>query len=325
MIRSRQIAASLNLNMKIGDVEYQGDGNKAIFYYIADDRVDFRQLIKVLAEAFKVRIEMKQIGARQEAGRIGGIGPCGRPLCCSCWMSNFVSVATSAARYQDISLNPQKLAGQCAKLKCCLNFEVDTYAEAAKQLPQRDVRLETKDNTYYHFKTDIFKREMTYSTDKSMPANLVTISAERVFEVIALNKNGVKPDKLEIDQKEHQAELKEFGDIIGQDSVTRFDKKKKKKGGNGGDRRNRQGGNGGNGNQRGNERKQRGEGGNRPKQQADKQQGNAQKPQNGDKQQGNAQKPQNGDKRPKQKPKPKPNDAQNGNKESDKNTPKEQQ
>lgn len=336
MIRSRQIAASLNLNMKIGDVEYQGDGNKAIFYYIADDRVDFRQLIKVLAEAFKVRIEMKQIGARQEAGRIGGIGPCGRPLCCSCWMSNFVSVATSAARYQDISLNPQKLAGQCAKLKCCLNFEVDTYAEAAKQLPQRDVRLETKDNTYYHFKTDIFKREMTYSTDKSMPANLVTISAERVFEVIALNKNGVKPDKLEIDQKEHQAELKEFGDIIGQDSVTRFDKKKKKKGGNGGDRRNRQGGNGGNGNQRGNERKQRGEGGNRPKQQADKQQGNAQKPQNGDKQQGGqkpqngdkqqgGQKPQNGDKRPKQKPKPKPNDAQNGNKESDKNTPKEQQ
>ena len=298
MIRSRQIAASLNLNMKIGDVEYQGDGNKAIFYYIADDRVDLRQLIKVLADAFKVRIEMKQIGARQEAGRIGGIGPCGRPLCCSSWMSNFVSVATSAARFQDISLNPQKLAGQCAKLKCCLNFEVDTYAEAAKQLPPRDARLETKDNTYFHFKTDIFKREMTYSTDKSVPANLVTISAERVFEVIALNKNGVKPDKLEIDQKEHQAELKEFGDIIGQDSVTRFDKKKKKKGGNGG--RNRQGGNGNQG-----ERRQRGS--NRQKQQGNPE-GN-----NRPKQQGNPE----GNNRPKPKPKPKRNDApNNGNKDN---------
>lgn len=244
MIRSRQIAAGLKLNMKIGDVEYQGDGNKAIFYYIADDRVDFRQLIKVLADEFKVRIEMKQIGARQEAGRIGGIGPCGRPLCCSSWMTNFVSVATSAARFQDISLNPQKLAGQCAKLKCCLNFEVDTYVEASKQLPQRDVPLETKDNTYYHFKTDIFKKLITYSTDKSMPANLVTIPAERVFEVIALNKNGVKPDKLELDSKERQLEMKEFGDIIGQDSVTRFDKKKKRsRGGNnggGGNARNRQ-------------------------------------------------------------------------------------
>ena len=327
MIRSRQIAASLNLNMKIGDVEYQGDGNKAIFYYIADDRVDFRQLIKVLADAFKVRIEMKQIGARQEAGRIGGIGPCGRPLCCSSWMSNFVSVATSAARFQDISLNPQKLAGQCAKLKCCLNFEVDTYAEAAKQLPPRDARLETKDNTYFHFKTDIFKREMTYSTDKSVPANLVTISAERVFEVIALNKNGVKPDKLEIDQKEHQAELKEFGDIIGQDSVTRCDKKKKKKGGNGG--RNRQGGNGNQGNQRGNgengnqgERRQRGN--NRPKQQQGNPEGNNRPKQQGNpegnnrpKQQGNPE----GNNRPKPKPKPKRNDAPNGNKEN--NAPKE--
>ena len=147
MIRSRKIAESLKLNMKIGDVEYQGDGNKAIFYYIADERVDFRQLIKVLAETFKVRIEMKQIGARQEAGRIGGIGPCGRPLCCSSWMTNFVSVATSAARYQDISLNPQKLAGQCAKLKCCLNFEVDTYVESVKRMPSREIALETLDST----------------------------------------------------------------------------------------------------------------------------------------------------------------------------------
>lgn len=232
MIRSRQIAADLKLNMKIGDVEYQGDGNKAIFYYIADDRVDFRQLIKVLAETFKVRIEMKQIGARQEAGRIGGIGPCGRPLCCSSWMSNFVSVATSAARFQDISLNPQKLAGQCAKLKCCLNFEVDTYVEASKQLPSRDVQLETKDNVYYHFKTDIFKRELTYSTDKSVPANLVTISPERVFEVMSLNKKGIKPDKLDVDGKGSRMERSEYVDVIGQDSVTRFDKKKRKSKGN---------------------------------------------------------------------------------------------
>lgn len=229
MIRSRKIAESLNLNMKIGDVEYQGDGNKAIFYYIADERVDFRQLIKVLAETFKVRIEMKQIGARQEAGRIGGIGPCGRPLCCSSWMTNFVSVATSAARDQDISLNPQKLAGQCAKLKCCLNFEVDTYVESVKKLPSRDIRLETADATYFHFKTDIFKREITYSTDKSVPANLVTIDADRAFEIIAMNKRGEKPLQLMRDGEQKSVEVKEFGDIIGQDGITRFDKAKKKK------------------------------------------------------------------------------------------------
>ena len=241
MIRSRKIAEDLHLNMKIGDVEYQGDGNKAIFYYIADERVDFRQLIKVLADVFKIRIEMKQIGARQEAGRIGGIGPCGRPLCCSSWMTNFVSVATSAARYQDISLNPQKLAGQCAKLKCCINFEVDGYVEATKKLPPRDVRLETKDNTYFHFKTDIFKREITYSTDKQIAANLVTLSAERVFEVIALNKNGVRPEKLLLDDNQREKEISAYGDIIGQDSVSRFDKKKKKRRDGGrGDRQNRQ-------------------------------------------------------------------------------------
>ena len=241
MIRSRKIAADLHLKMKIGDVEYQGDGNKAIFYYIADERVDFRQLIKVLADVFKIRVEMKQIGARQEAGRIGGIGPCGRPLCCASWMTNFVSVATSAARYQDISLNPQKLAGQCAKLKCCINFEVDSYVEASKKLPPRDVTLETKDNTYFHFKTDIFKKEITYSTDKQVPANLVTLSASRVFEVMALNKNGVKPDKLLPDGDERKAEQKAFGDIIGQDSISRFDKKKKKKSRGGNQRPDRQG------------------------------------------------------------------------------------
>ena len=236
MIRSRQIAKNLNLDMKIGDVEYQGDGNKAIFYYIADERVDFRQLIKVLAEAFRVRIEMKQIGARQEAGRIGGIGPCGRELCCSSWMTSFVSVATGAARYQDISMNPQKLAGQCAKLKCCINYEVDAYVEAQKRLPSREVVLETKDNTYYHFKTDIFKREITYSTDKSFAANLVTISANRAFDVINMNKKGMKPITLEADTKP-QPPKRDAQDILGQDSVTRFDaslkKKKKKRNGNG--------------------------------------------------------------------------------------------
>ena len=229
MIKSRQIAKQLHLDMKIGDVEYQGDGNKAIFYYIADERVDFRQLIKELAETFHIRIEMKQIGARQEAGRIGGIGPCGRPLCCSSWMNSFVSVATSAARYQDISLNPQKLAGQCAKLKCCLNYEVDDYVESIKRLPAKEVHLETTTGTYYFFKRDVFKREITYSTDKNIPANLVTISAERAFEIIALNKNGVKPDDLKLESEADKAAIKEFGDIVGQDSVTRFDKNKKKK------------------------------------------------------------------------------------------------
>ena len=214
--------------MKIGDVEYQGDGNKAIFYYIADERVDFRQLIKILADTFKIRIEMKQIGARQEAGRIGGIGPCGRPLCCSNWMNNFVSVSTNAARHQDISLNPQKLAGQCAKLKCCLNFEVDTYAESGKKMPPRDIYLLTKDNTYYHFKSDILKREITYSTDRIIPANLVTLHASQVFEIIALNKQGIKPDQLVEEEKGNKKATKEFGDIVGQDSLTRFDKVKKK-------------------------------------------------------------------------------------------------
>ena len=234
MIRSRQIAADLGLNMKIGDEEYQGDGNKAIFYYIADERVDFRQLIKVLAEAFRVRIEMKQIGARQEAGRIGGIGPCGRELCCSSWMTSFVSVATGAARYQYISMNPQKLAGQCAKLKCCINYEVDAYVEAQKRLPSREITLETKDNEYYHFKTDIFKREITYSTDKTLAANLVTISAGRAFEVINLNKKGIKPNSLEAEKQ--PTPKRDAQDILGQESVTRFDanlkKKKKKRNGN---------------------------------------------------------------------------------------------
>ncbi|MDE7386788.1 MAG: hypothetical protein K2N28_06580 [Muribaculaceae bacterium] len=254
MIRSRKIAESLKLNMKIGDVEYQGDGNKAIFYYIADERVDFRQLIKILADTFKVRIEMKQIGARQEAGRIGGIGPCGRPLCCSSWMTNFVSVATSAARFQDISLNPQKLAGQCAKLKCCLNFEVDTYVESLKKLPEKNVRLETADSTYYHFKTDVFKREITYSTDKNIPANLVTISAGRAFEIIAMNKAGEKPLQLQPDGTPDKNE-KKYNDILDQNNLNRFDNKKKKK---------RRGGSGANGANAGNQEKAGG-GDNKPR------------------------------------------------------------
>lgn len=222
MIRSRQIASDLNLDMKIGDVEYQGDGNKAIFYYIADERVDFRQLIKVLAEAFRVRIEMKQIGARQEAGRIGGIGPCGRELCCATWMTSFVSVSTSAARYQDISLNPQKLAGQCAKLKCCLNYEVDCYVEAQKRLPSREIELNTKDGTFYFFKADILANEISYSTDRNFAANLVTISGKRAFEIIGLNKKGIKPDNLV--EAEHKPEPKKPVDLVEQESLTRFDR-----------------------------------------------------------------------------------------------------
>lgn len=226
MIRSRQIAKNLGLAMKIGDVEYQGDGNKAIFYYIADGRVDFRQLIKVLAETFRVRIEMKQIGARQEAGRIGGIGPCGRELCCATWMKNFISVSTSAARYQDISLNPQKLAGQCAKLKCCMNYEVDAYVEAGKRLPSREVTLQTLDAEYFFFKADILAGLVTYSTDKHMAANLVTLPIKRVFEVINMNKKGEKPEKLEAG--EIAAPVKP-ADLVEQESLTRFDKRKKNK------------------------------------------------------------------------------------------------
>jgi cell fate regulator YaaT (PSP1 superfamily) len=228
MIKARQIAESLKLNMKIGDVEFQGDGNKAIFYYIADERVDFRQLIKVFAETFRVRIEMKQIGARQEAGRIGGIGPCGRELCCSGWMTNFNSVSTSAARIQDISLNPQKLAGQCGKLKCCMNFEVDTYVDASKGFPSKEIQLETLDNTYYHFKTDVFKGLMSYSTSQNFGANIVTISAKRAKEVIALNKKGTKPELLDDHSEEVKPVVVDYENGVGQDSLTRFDTGKKR-------------------------------------------------------------------------------------------------
>ena len=226
MIKSRQIAKDLGLEMKIGDVEYQGDGNKAIFYYIADGRVDFRQLIKVLAEEFRVRIEMKQIGARQEAGRIGGFGPCGRELCCATWMKNFISVGTGAARFQYLSLNPQKLAGQCAKLKCCMNYEVDQYIEAGQKLPQRDVTLISEEGEHYFFKADVLSGMVTYSTDKRLAANLVTITAERALEVFAMNQEGKKPATLE--EGGHK-ELERPVDLATQDDLNRFDKKKKKK------------------------------------------------------------------------------------------------
>ena len=227
MIQSRQIAKDLGLQMKIGDVEYQGDGNKAIFYYIADERVDFRQLIKVLADTFHVRIEMKQIGARQEAGRIGGTGPCGRELGCATWMKNFVSVSTNAARIQDISLNPQKLAGMCAKLKCCLNYEVDDYVEAGRKMPARDVVLQTVDSDWYLFKTDILAGLVTYSTDKSIAANLITISAERARAVIEMNRRGEKPEAL--DEGDAVSTSDRPADLLADADISRFDKAKKKK------------------------------------------------------------------------------------------------
>ncbi len=227
MIQSRQIAKDLGLDMKIGDVEYQGDCNKAIFYYIADERVDFRQLIKVLADTFHVRIEMKQIGARQEAGRIGGTGPCGRELCCATWMKNFSSVSTNAARYQDISLNPQKLAGMCAKLKCCLNYEVDSYVEAGRKLPPRDVVLQTVDADYYQFKVDILSGQITYSTDKKIAANLEVISADRAFQIIELNKQGEKPLSLLSDESKKIVDGPK--DLLADADISRFDKRKHRK------------------------------------------------------------------------------------------------
>ena len=230
MIESREIAKGLGLQMKIGDVEYQGDGNKAIFYYIADERVDFRQLIKDLAAAFHVRIEMKQIGARQEAGRIGGTGPCGRELCCATWMKNFSSVSTGAARFQDISLNPQKLAGMCAKLKCCLNYEVDNYIEASRKLPSKDIVLQTSDADYYHFKSDILAGMMTYSTDKNVAANLEVITAERAKAIIEMNRRGEKPESL-VEEGQGAKGKGQDGpiDLATQESINRFDKAKKKK------------------------------------------------------------------------------------------------
>lgn len=227
MIQSRQIAKKLGLEMKIGDVEYQGDGNKAIFYYIANERVDFRQLIKDLAATFHVRIEMKQIGARQEAGRIGGTGPCGRELCCATWMKNFSSVSTTSARFQDISLNPTKLAGMCAKLKCCLNYEIDQYLEANRKMPSREISLYTADAEYFLFKTDILNGQCTYSTEKTFAANIETITAERAKYIIEMNKHGEKP--LSLTNSVNTKTSKKHLDLLSDGDINRFDKEKKNK------------------------------------------------------------------------------------------------
>ena len=315
MIQSRQIAKDLGLKMKIGDVEYQGDGNKAIFYYIADERVDFRQLIKVLADAFRVRIEMKQIGARQEAGRIGGIGPCGRELCCATWMTSFVSVSTSAARFQDISLNPQKLAGQCAKLKCCLNYEVDCYVEAQKRLPSREITLETKDGEFFFFKADILSNQITYSSDKNIPANLVTISGRRAFEIIGLNRRGIKPDSLI--EETHRSEPKKPVDLLEQESLTRFDRNRKGKSGsdgNGGENsnnsRNKRKKKSGNGRPQGGEQQGAPQSNNQREQSRQdrqpRQKQDRQAPKQGEQQQGERQQRNNNNRRPPRNNKPKP-------------------
>ncbi len=228
MLRARQLAKRLELDMKIGDVEFQGDGSKAIFYYIADKRVDFRQLIRVFADEFKIRIEMRQIGARQEAGRIGGIGSCGRELCCASWMSTFVSVSTEAARDQEISLNPQKLAGQCGKLKCCLNYEQASYKDAKKDFP-RKINLETEEGTAYFFKSDIHKKTMWYSFDAHMPQNVTAVSTDRVKEVIAMNSKGEKPEKLALPKEDDFKPLSYTSDLASQSSLTRFDEQNARK------------------------------------------------------------------------------------------------
>lgn len=225
MIESRKIAADLKLEMKIGDVEYQGDGTKAIFYYIADDRVDFRELIKVLADRFRIRIEMKQIGARQEAGRIGGIGSCGRELCCSTYISNFVSVTTNSARFQGVSLNPQKLAGQCGKLKCCLNYELDAYLDAQEDFPDSTIPLQTEAGAAYHQKTDVFRRLMWYSYDEKTPVNIACLSIEKVKEIIELNRRGEKVKKLESIESSDVTSMLEYVNVGAEESLTRFEDK----------------------------------------------------------------------------------------------------
>ena len=228
MIAARQIAADMGLNMKIGDVEYQGDKIKAIFYYIADERVDFRELIKVFAERFHIRIEMKQIGARQEAGRIGGLGACGRELCCASWISNFSSVTTGAARTQDISLNPQKLAGQCSKLKCCMMYEYDAYADARKDFPRLREPLQAIDGEYFLVKNDILGGTMTFSSSKDSMVNVTTLPIARVKEIMAINRTGQKVEKLQ-DDSSPVFEPEEPTYRSEEDSITRFDRTKRRK------------------------------------------------------------------------------------------------
>jgi cell fate regulator YaaT (PSP1 superfamily) len=227
MIRARQLAARLGLDMKIGDVEFQGDGTKAIFYYIADARVDFRQLIKDFAEEFHIRVEMKQIGARQEAGLIGGLGVCGRALCCSNYMSDFQSITTQAARCQDLSLNPQKLAGQCSKLKCCINYEVSTYVDAQKQLPEVRGPIELEDGPAWLMKTDILRGILYFSYEQGSLSNLYPLSAERVREILAENRKGIKSASLQ--NSGPGIKQTEFISAVGDDSITRFDEQKKRR------------------------------------------------------------------------------------------------
>ena len=226
MIKARRIAAEMGLEMKIGDVEFQGDGTKAIFYYIADGRVDFRQLIKVFAEEFRIRIEMKQIGARQEAGLIGGLGVCGRELCCANYITNFQSITTSAARCQDLSLNPQKLAGQCGKLKCCLNYEVATYLDAQSRIPRVSEPLEFEDGQAWLVKTDILKEIMYFSYEKGSLANVYALDASEVHEIIKMNRNGIKPESLKTEPEPY---MPEFITAVGDDSITRFDNPQRKR------------------------------------------------------------------------------------------------
>ena len=226
MIEARRIAATMGLDMKIGDVEFQGDGTKAIFYYIADGRVDFRQLIKVFAEEFRIKIEMKQIGARQEAGLIGGIGVCGRALCCANYVTNFKSINTSAARCQDLSLNPQKLAGQCGKLKCCINYEVPVYLDAQSRIPKVSEPLEFEDGLAYLRKTDILAEMMYFSYDKSSDANLYPVPAAEVKEIQKMNRNGIRPVSLIPDVEPSSPE---FITAVGEGSISRFDSPKKKR------------------------------------------------------------------------------------------------
>ena len=228
MIRARQLAARLGLDMKIGDVEFQGDGTKAIFYYIADARVDFRQLIKDFAEEFHIRVEMKQIGARQEAGLIGGLGVCGRALCCSNYMSDFQSITTQAARCQDLSLNPQKLAGQCSKLKCCINYEVSTYVDAQRQLPEVRGPIELEDGPAWLMKTDILRGILYFSYEQGSLSNLYPVSAERVREILAENRKGIRPASLQ--NNGPGVKQTEFISAVGDDSITRFDEQKKRRG-----------------------------------------------------------------------------------------------
>ncbi len=261
MLEARKIAQDLRLNMKIGDVEYQGDRTKAIFYYIADERVDFRELIKVLADRFHVRIEMRQIGARQEAGRIGGIGPCGREMCCATWMTSFISVSTHSARVQDLSLNPVKLAGQCGKLKCCLNYELATYIDAIRSFPPTDKPLETAEGTYYFFKYDIFKRLMWYSSQKDSPSNIVAVDADHVAEIIRMNAEGKKPENIGATQQTVAGEEESYSSVVElDDDLTRFDSKNKRNGRGGRDNRGRDRNQpNGRGNSRGGDRNNRGD------------------------------------------------------------------